>query len=152
MSVRLMASPPCHLRHGLLLAVVAAICCGGCSKPELDRAVVHGEVTYQGQAVPRGTLRFIPVDGTEGPPSGAAIQDGKYTAKALGGIPPGIHRVEILGYQLLDTDENQNFDGPTLNRSIPNGPQYLPAQYNAASELFVEIEPGAEQTKNFHLE
>ena len=57
-----------------------------------------------------------------------------------------------MARQLLDTDENQNFDGPTLNRSIPTGPQYLPAQYNAASQLFVEIEPSAEQTKDFHLD
>ena len=43
----------------------------GCGKKGLERAVISGRVSYQGEPVQRGLLRFVPIEGTKGPPAGA---------------------------------------------------------------------------------
>jgi hypothetical protein len=83
---------------GLVCVVVVAMT-GGCGPSGLERAVLSGTVTYQGQPVKEGLIRFIPIKGTEGPSWGAHIIDGRYKAAGKGGVPVGTHKVEILAYR-----------------------------------------------------
>jgi hypothetical protein len=90
---------PSHWRRrttllAALLAAAAPVIAGGCSKSQTTK-VVYGTVTYQGQRVYTGSVRFVPIEGTQGPASRASIMDGQYKIDARGGVPLGKHRVEV---------------------------------------------------------
>jgi hypothetical protein len=79
---------------GLLLWGVESATWTGCSNRQSTK-VVNGEVTFQGRKVDAGNLRFVPIEGTEGPASRANIIEGQYKISARGGVPLGKHRVEV---------------------------------------------------------
>ena len=136
-------------RLGFLLLAVALL--GGCNgKPELQRTLVRGTVSYQGEPVADGFVRFVPIEGTKGPPAATAIKDGKYSVSALGGVPVGTVRVEIRGFRVLPIDP----DDPRAKIGLvtESKQQYLPAKYNRPSELKRTIEEGGEQELNFDLQ
>ena len=121
----------------------------GCGKQGLERAVISGRVSYQGEPVQRGLLRFVPIEGTKGPPAGATIEAGSFTVKALGGVPVGTARVEIKAYRDIGPPPDPQSPGAMLG--MRPGKQYLPAKYNKRSELKVTID-GGDQTIDFELE
>jgi hypothetical protein len=123
-----------------LLLVPLAIGCGG----GLERVKMSGKVSYMGQPVVDGMIRFAPKPGTEMPLTIEPIKDGQYDTSTSGGVPVGTFRVEIFAYHPDDP--------------IPNGPgapprrQLLPKKYNVFSELEVTLESGQKQlTKDFVL-
>ena len=65
----------------IVRAILAAVFClplvTGCGK-ENSTKVVYGTVTYAGESVETGQLRFVPVDGTPGPASLAKIANGEF--------------------------------------------------------------------------
>ena len=127
------------------LSLAAAMGCSGDDGP--PRVGVRGTVTYRGQPLPSGDIRFVPLPGTDTPQAGARIVDGRY-AVAGGGVPVGEFRVEILGYRRSDGSA-----GPVdLNDAEAAFDQFLPANYNTASELRLTIVPGSKDIeKNFEL-
>jgi hypothetical protein len=111
----------------LALAVVTA-CAAGCSKPAgLDKVVVRGTVTLDGQPISNGEIRFVPAPGTAGPISGGPIKDGAYVAEGRGGVPLGEHRVEIKAYRAMAKGPGQS-----ASANPEGGPaeQYLDKRYN----------------------
>ena len=137
------------MRINLLLIVIflALSGCGGDSGP--DRVILTGTVSYQGQPIEKGVIRFIPSAGTKGPTSGAVIIDGAYEAKARGGVPVGTQRVEIRANR--PTGEPKPKDKQHLDIFPDPQEQYLPKRYNDESELTLEVKAG-EKTHNFDLE
>ncbi len=88
----------------LALIVLAA---AGCNEPDSSVKIVHGSVSVDGQPVPMGYVRFVPIEGTPGPASLGDIEDGQYRIESRGGVPIGKHRVEVdarrkTGRQFLD--------------------------------------------------
>ena len=82
----------------LLLSLLVAF--SGCGpKSDLQKVVVSGKVTFEGQPVGNGQIEFHPMKGTRGPVSGAPIKDGEYRAHAKGGVPVGLQKVKIKGYR-----------------------------------------------------
>ena len=82
--------------------------CCGCQKG-IPTKVIHGTVTYDGQKVPEGTVRFMPIDGTLGPASTSTIVNGEYRVEGRGGVPLGKHRIEVdarkkTGRKIMGTD------------------------------------------------
>ena len=130
----------------------AAMLCG-CSKPGIERAVVTGTVTFDGQPVTQGTIRFTPVGQTETPPWGAEIIDGRYSCHGRGGVPVGTHKVEIEGYSDASPPAPLEPLGPGITRDERRrGRQFLPAKYNSETELRITIEPGSQKIqKDFDL-
>ena len=133
-----------------LLAIVIAGC-GGQEGPQ--RVVVSGAVTYQGQPVSEGKIRFSPAEGTEAPPSGTFIVQGQYVADAKGGVPVGTHKVQIEAFR-----PDPNFQKPA--GPLPTGiteeelgrVQYIPEKYNKRTELQITIPPGSDPiTQDFEL-
>jgi hypothetical protein len=113
-----------------LLAVGA-----GCSDDDgLARVVVSGSVTYDGKPVEKGQIRFVPQQGTSGPVTIDPIDGGRYTTTNTGGVPVGLHRVEITGYDPLEYA-----NAPTGPGSPPVR-QRLPEKYNRKSELAVTLD------------
>lgn len=126
----------------VVLAILTALV-AGCSRG-LERVAVKGQVTFDGQPVQRGRIRFLPDSHTEAPMSGAEITDGQYTV-AQGGVPVGTHRVEIEAFRVGTANDDPNIP-PTLGR------QFLPARYNRESDLRFTAPSGSDPlTKDFHL-
>lgn len=137
----------------LAVVTVAAL---GCSSEPLDKVIVEGEVTYAGKPVANGDIQFTPIEGTKGPASGAPIVDGKYVAKAKGGVPIGKHRVMIRGFRAPGGGTKE--EDSKLARDVSGlegGPreQYIPEKYNKDSELTLTVDGESSRvTKDFSLE
>lgn len=133
-----------------LFGTFMVIGCRGGDGPE--RVVVAGRVTYQGQPLPEGQIRFIPIEGTKAPISAASISDGEYSIDSRGGVPVGTHKIEIIAHRI-----DRRYAGSTgaSSEDVDTAPprlQYLPKKYNAETELQMLIEPGNRKiTKDFDL-
>lgn len=129
------------MRNASTLAIWSLLVAfGGCGPDDgLERVVVAGRVSYKGQPVEYGQLRFRPQSDTEGPVTIAAVREGRYLADSQGGVPVGEHRVEILAYNLKAVGGNWP-TGPGANPP----PQVLPSRYNKQSELRAMVPPKAE--------
>ena len=130
--------PPssCHrtmLRLATMLALSPLLGCGD----GIERVRMSGKVTYRGQPVAVGQIRFVPAPGTEMPLTVEQIQDGRYDTSTSGGVPVGSYQVAIRAYHPDDP--------------VPSGPgqaaqrQLLPAKFNTRSELRITLEPGEKQ-------
>jgi hypothetical protein len=127
----------------LSVAFVLLAFAGGCGSSGIERAVVAGKVTLDGQPVGQGFIRFFPIQGTEGPMWGAQIIDGNYRADGKGGVPVGTHRVEIEAFRAV---RNANPNPGNFEDFGGTGPavaevQYVPLRYNAESELELIVTP-----------
>ena len=138
---------------------IIALCCfvcslssivsSGCSKHDgPQRAIVFGTVSYHGTPIATGEIRFTPTRETVGPITLASIVDGRYRADANGGVPVGIHKVQIYGY----------VDNPAARPELKGTPmerppqQFLPPKYNDKTELELTVESGSPTVaKDFEL-
>ena len=135
----------CLLHRSIWLA--AALSVVGCgARDGIERVVVSGSVTFDGQPVEKGQIRFIPVENTSGPITVEPVADGYYTTDDVGGVPVGVHRVEIRGFD------------PEVYANAPKGPgspaipQLLPKKYNHESALKATLDSSkSEETLNFDL-
>jgi len=140
-----------------ILAVALHGMAAGCgSDSGLKEATVNGQVTYQGQPIEEGEIRFVPIKGTKGPASLGTINQGQYTITARGGVPVGSHRVEIVAYRPIPgakpyTEEQADGQWDIRPGDLPKE-QFLPEQYNRKSTLEVTIEPDSGRvTQDFDL-
>lgn len=68
----------------------------GCTEEQtITRVAVQGEVTQKAGVVARGSISFLPAEGTEGPSATASIVDGKYLFDQSNGPVPGLYKVVI---------------------------------------------------------
>ena len=145
------------LRVCLAAAVTGALAtfpagCGRDRGPE--RVLVSGAVTFNGQPVSEGTIRFLPADAKSTTPmAGAMIRDGQYKIDTRGGVPVGTHKIVIEGFRVNPNAANP--DAPVAMQAMMRGVpriQYLPKRYNTDSELQMTIESGSDAiVKNFDL-
>lgn len=119
--------------------------CGPGGPPEPERAVVFGEVTYQGKPIQDGVIRFI---SDAGPSAQGPIRAGVYRIDHKGGVPVGDCRVEIEAYQEQDIKDV----GTTLIEMPKRiGVQILPERYNTKSTLRIDIVSGQQNEHDFNL-
>lgn len=139
--------------YGVLFALwaIALLLANGCGADRgPQRVVVAGTVSFQGEPLPRGEIRFVPAKGSTGPVSVANIIDGKYRADARGGVPVATHQIQIVAYRVNPDGPKQ--DPQDSHAGPPPTEQYLPAKYNSASELELVVEAGHDDIrKNFEL-
>ena len=99
---------------------------------------VTGRVRLDNEPLARGSIAWIPIDGTPGPGGGGEINsEGRYEIKR--GLRPGRYRVEIRSTRTLSRK--------VLNPTIPADLVYeevsvVPEQYNASSGLIRDVGPG----------
>lgn len=136
----------CYAAVGIVLTQIVA----GCNRGA-ECVVVAGTATYRGQPIAEGSIGFYPCDGTEGSPTIVPVKDGNYRAESHGGVPVGSYRVVILAVRKApnrSTPANVNGDMPPLD-SVE---QYLPAKYNAKTELKTTVDSGCGPlTRDFTL-
>jgi len=126
-----------------ILALLAASVLAGCSSD--NHRAISGEVSYNGEPVDGGSIVFLP-SGGEGPKGAAEIVGGKYSIPAQQGLPPGTCRVEITWAKPTGKQIPSGDPGMMMEERI----EAIPAQYNSASTLSVEITAG-ENVHNFPL-
>lgn len=124
-------------------ALLAAVILG-CGGSGLERVAVSGKVSFNGQPVRAGQIRFVPQSGTEAPVTIEPIAAGEYNTNTSGGVPVGSHRVEITAY-------NPDEPAPSGPGSPPRR-QLLPLKFNQQSTLELTVEAGGPITKNFELQ
>jgi hypothetical protein len=126
----------------LLFQVMLLVGCQ--SSSELERVVVSGNVTYNGEPIEYGVIQFRPMDGTKGPSSSTEIVKGRYKMAAKGGVPVGRHQVVIQAFRGEFSDPN---DPGTALSDVPAGPQFLPEKYNRQTELEFEALPSSSEVQ-----
>jgi hypothetical protein len=133
----------------LMSAVAASLVSGGCGAPadDLPREPVWGNVTIEGKPLAAGMIQFVAEGGNQAPQIGAMIEDGSYRLARLAGPVPG--RYKILITASAGGDAPAPTDGP--GGEEPPLTDLIPAQYNTASELTREIEPGKDNHFDFDL-
>ncbi len=131
-----------HIQVGVMLvAFLSSTSLVGCGGKGLDRVVVSGKVTLGGKPLADGEIRFVPIEGTKAPISGAAIVNGRYKAGAKGGVPLGTYKVEIEAYRPLSGAQPNKSSDDDMVGSGGAREQYIPARYNKNSELKITVPP-----------
>lgn len=118
-----------------LVACLVLAALPGCSET-LPLAPVAGQVTLDGQPLPRGTVQFVPQQPVvPGPPAVGTINEtGRYELTTAGsrGALAGMHRVCVIARQ-APRDAND-----------ANPPSLVPERYNRTetSAITVEVKSG----------
>ena len=137
-----------------LLVVVLPV--ASCGPAGLEKSTVSGRITFQGQPIQDGAIRFVPVKGTKGPATVGTIRGGTYTVTARGGVPVGTLRVEVEAYRPLPGAKPYTREQAEGTRGVVEGDypktQFLPPKHNTKSTLEVTIESGSKTvTKDIEL-
>jgi hypothetical protein len=106
---------------------------------------VTGIVRLDGQPMPTGRIKFVPLPGTQGPDAGATIEEGKYRIEK--GLTGGEYRVEIQGTRKTTRRVNAPFPGELVPDEVP----LVAAEYNDNSKLTSRVNAGA-NTLDFEVE
>ena len=132
----------------VLLASAAVFLTGCGSESGPERVVVSGTVSFNGQPIQSGLIRFRPMRGTNAPVSGAEILNGVYSVTAWGGVPVGKHKIEVFAHRTGSQEENTTPNSPFLdmNTSVRGG-QYIPEKYNTKTVLEISIPSGSDEIK-----
>jgi hypothetical protein len=117
---------------------MAVLLIGGCGSTG-GRQAIEGTVTLDGKPLEKGQITLVPQGDTRGPTAGAEIVGGKFAIPAAGGTFVGKFRVEITasrpgGRKVPDRMTGKLLDGYE---------QFIPARYNAESQLSADVKAGA---------
>ncbi|MEX2167839.1 MAG: hypothetical protein WD851_00890 [Pirellulales bacterium] len=118
--------------HAVAGGVLVAALLAGCAEPTVG--VVTGTVTVDGAPAKSGSIAFFPVNG-KASTAGAEIIDGRYTAE----VAPGMTKIEIRVPKVVG--EKKLYDTPD-SPIKPLLAESLPAKYNDASELTLDVQLG----------
>jgi hypothetical protein len=123
---------------------------GGCHARPATVAL-QGDVTYQGEAVRRGRIDFLPADATPGASAVAPIAAGRYQLPPGGGLlPDGVYVVQITAFRKTGKTEPNRIQhgGPPIEVEE----NFIPAAYNRQSTLKVRVAELKDRDKvDFHL-
>jgi len=134
-----------------LLCVAAAATFIGCGAGGPERVEVRGKVTLNGQPLDQGTISFIPTGTTQGPTTGAIIENGAYVVPADKGAVLGSHLVQITSVQPTGRKIEAGPPEPT-GTMVDEVKQVVPAQYNTNSTLTIDIQSGVNENVDFEIE
>jgi len=117
----------------LCFALAVPVLVVGCDGTE--RRPRHGTVTLNGEPLASGLIQYEPAE-DDGLASGAAIKAGRYEIPGKGGLYPGRYCVRIQAVKEAPPPFSGGAPGDVF---LPPGKDLIPARYNAAPELSVEI-------------
>ena len=153
MTMSTIQRPPSDFRKLVVFVWLGAVLSAGCGSGQPERASINGKVTYQGKPVDFGFIVFVPLNRTDKFYSQATITQGSYSLAENGPVV-GENRVEIHGHRKTGR-KAPDIDNMRLDQEakmIEVTEPYLPLKYNVASELKIDIQAGANDNVDFHLE
>lgn len=123
---------------GIRMLGILSILLLGCSKSDMPRGAITGNVTVGGQPLQSGRILFLPCDGNKGPTVTIPVVNGMYVAAKQEGPLVGPQRVEVeadvnLGFPL---DDEESF---ARRGGLPLPQQWIPPQFNRDSQLKTDI-------------
>jgi len=121
--------------------------CTGAPEP----AGVAGLVTFQGQPVEDGSIRFFPRDGTPGGGIGAVIQNGQYRVPIEERLASGKYYVAVTATRATGKQVPRFDVKPGEPTTMPEVVQYIPTKYSGDYSLTVEL-PAGESQQDFLLQ
>jgi hypothetical protein len=102
-----------------------------------------------GEPIQEGSINFIPVEGNQGPGTGAVIQNGKYHIPRSSGVTAGKNRVELRAFK--ETGRKvQDPTGPPGTLAFERL-MVFPPEYNDRSTLVKDVQRGSD-TIDFIIE
>ena len=124
-----------------LLLTAALLTAVGCGTGQPPTGIVNGDVTWDGQPLKDGHIRYEAADGKS--TGEAPIKDGKFTATVqTGDMKVRISANKVIGKKkMYDTP-----DSPTVDMTE----EMLPPKYNVQTELKATVASGT-QTAKFEL-
>lgn len=113
----------------------------GCSRSSL--CTVTGSVSFNGQPVKDGSIRFFPIEGTEGNGAVTTIQNGQFHTNSESKLRSGKYMVQITatrktGRTIKPKEVMPGDSGSPIEEEV----QIIPPKYNTKSELRVELHAG----------
>lgn len=124
----------------------SALFLGGCDDGP-PRFALSGQVSYDGVPVEAGNIGFVPMPADATTAAGAEIANGRYEIPRHEGPVAGTYRVVIYA----ERPAGEKIAAEEGGGALEVLEQYIPPQYNEASNLEVEI--GGDQAElNFALE
>lgn len=130
----------------LMVCATLVVLVGGCgsgSGPE--RASVEGTVTFNGEPIETGSIQFVPVEGVVGKAVSAPITNGEFSLSSSEGPAVGMNKV-VIDATRKTGKQKKNIMGE-MEDEIEH---FIPARYNAQTELQVEITSGSNE-ESFEL-
>ena len=128
------------------ILVLSCVGLAGCSAG--NSCSVSGQVTFDGQPLPEGNIKFDPSGDSAGAAGSAKIQDGRYEIPLDAGMQAGKFLVSVTANKKTGRTVKQ-FDSTTA--TMDEIVQYIPDRYNVQSQLQVDLNSGENQ-QNFQLE
>jgi hypothetical protein len=130
------------MRHWLLVPCWAGLALAvGCSSDKRSLQA-NGKVTYNGTAILKGDITFIPEEKSVAPEAGA-IKEGTYSVK----LQPGKYRVEIRAVR----PTGKKVESATVpGQKEDEVADYIPEEYNTKSRLTADVS-SAKTTFDFDL-
>lgn len=125
--------------------VTVALTMTGCEgRDPHGRQAIQGTVTFQGQPLDQGSIRFqSPED--SGLSAGALIRNGKYQIPREQGLPPGTYKVHISSLE-----PTPPLTGAPGENPAPPAKERLPENVNVKTQLKAEIK--ADPSPKFDFE
>jgi hypothetical protein len=127
--------------------VAALLSIVGCSGAP-EQVGVSGKVTFDGTPVEDGQIEFEP-QGAGGRMAFAMISGGQYATAQERGIQPGKYLVRITASR--PTGKAAEQDSFNRDATAVVNEQFIPAKYNSASDLQIEIGAAGAATHDFAL-
>lgn len=134
----------------LLLLTLAVGCSDTCDS--FQRVPVKGKVSFDGQPLSKGVIRFLPDSSVAGRNVEAVVTNGEYALGKTSGPVAGKHRVEIEATYHLSfsrDDEAAYATQVQLNGALSSNP--IPAQFNRQSQLTTDIPKDGSDQLSFYL-
>ena len=130
------------MKHHHYFIVFVLLFVLGCSTS--SRSSVTGTVTLDGQPLDHGTLQLIPDDGNAVKvPSGAVIQNGKYSIPSDPGIPDGTYTVRISSPEPTVAPPGFSIHNPgSLPPPDVKPVDRVPKEWNTESTHKIEVKKG----------
>jgi hypothetical protein len=130
------------MRRATGLAVAATVLAlAGCGAGDGKRAVT-GTVTWKGQPLATGMIRFLPQDRTVSTETVAVITQGSYAVPKDKGLLPGVYSVSVSS---PDPKSGQGPpDAPPGERGGYPASERIPAKYNTQTTLTFEVKANDE--------
>ncbi|MDA0658606.1 MAG: hypothetical protein O2931_02060 [Planctomycetota bacterium] len=126
----------CVINFCLLASLVSWVGCGDAGQ---GRVVLSGKLSYRGEPLDVGEIRFIPEPGTNAPLTLVPFRGGSYDTSFENGVPLGKYRVEITARRTNAAAAPKMVNGDEIPVPVED---VLPEKYNSKSELKLELTSG----------